>query len=275
MFVGSVFSPYYAWARRRGAAAAVDHCAFNVALYGPRGRWAMTERGAGRVRRTPAELAVGPSSIGWNGEAIEIALDERCAPLPRRIRGVIRIVPATLCERSYSLDAAELHRWTPYAPRARIDVRLESPELHWQGGAYVDSNDGDEPLENTFHSWTWSRAALADGTVVLYDTVPRAAPARSWALLFDARGEASRIETPPPVTLRPSGWRVRRQTRADSGAAVRVIETLEDGPFYARSLLETRLRGESVTAFHESLSLDRFRSPWVQCLLPFRMPRLR
>jgi hypothetical protein len=52
-FVGSVFSPYYAWARRpraQHAPRALDHCAINVALYGPgRGRWAMTERGADRV----------------------------------------------------------------------------------------------------------------------------------------------------------------------------------------------------------------------------------
>jgi carotenoid 1,2-hydratase len=27
-------------------------------------------------------------------------------------------------------------------------------------------------------------------------------------------------------------------------------------------------------AMHESLSLDRFRSAWVQLLLPFRMPRI-
>jgi len=33
------------------------------------------------------------------------------------------------------------------------------------------------------------------------------------------------------------------------------------------------LLGESVTAMHESLSLDRFRARWVQMLLPFRMPR--
>ena len=32
-FIGSVFSPYYAWAGRRDP---LDHCAFNVALYGPR-----------------------------------------------------------------------------------------------------------------------------------------------------------------------------------------------------------------------------------------------
>jgi carotenoid 1,2-hydratase len=38
-FVGSVFSPYYAWARRRGEAPALNHCSINVALYGPLGRW--------------------------------------------------------------------------------------------------------------------------------------------------------------------------------------------------------------------------------------------
>ena len=32
-FVGSVFSPYYAWARRRGQADAENHCALNLALY--------------------------------------------------------------------------------------------------------------------------------------------------------------------------------------------------------------------------------------------------
>ncbi len=48
-FIGSVFSPYYAWARRHGPADPANHCALNVALYGPRGkRWCMTERGAGR-----------------------------------------------------------------------------------------------------------------------------------------------------------------------------------------------------------------------------------
>jgi carotenoid 1,2-hydratase len=53
-----------------------------------------------------------------------------------------------------------------------------------------------------------------------------------------------------------------------------VIRTFEDAPFYARTLLETRVSGIAGPAVHESLDLDRFRSLWVQCLLPFRMPRL-
>ena len=51
-FVGSVFSPFYASARRRGRAEAIDHCALNVALYGDSCRWAMTERDRSAVSRT-------------------------------------------------------------------------------------------------------------------------------------------------------------------------------------------------------------------------------
>jgi carotenoid 1,2-hydratase len=54
-----------------------------------------------------------------------------------------------------------------------------------------------------------------------------------------------------------------------------VISTLEDTPFYARSVVRTRLLGEPVTAMHESLSLDRFSALWVQAMLPFRIPRGR
>jgi carotenoid 1,2-hydratase len=31
--------------------------------------------------------------------------------------------------------------------------------------------------------------------------------------------------------------------------------------------------GAVAPAIHESLDLNRFRARWVQCLLPFRMPR--
>ena len=65
-FIGSVFSPYYARARRRAGSAGADplnHCAVNVALYnrgagGARGgqRWAMTERGHGQVQRDAHNL---------------------------------------------------------------------------------------------------------------------------------------------------------------------------------------------------------------------------
>ena len=274
-FVGSVFSPYYAWARRRGVAQALNHSAFNIALYGRRGgRWAMTERGAAQVDRGPSLLSIGPSTMDFSGDTLSIAINEVCAPLPRRVRGAIRLYPKALCGQSFALDPAGLHRWAPLAPCARIEVRMSDPDLEWSGTGYMDSNFGDAPLEESFEDWTWSRASLPDRTAVLYDFKARESAPQSLALQFDAQGGVREMETPPPASLPATRWRLPRQTRADEGQEVRVVRTLEDGPFYSRTQLETRLFGVRAPAVHESLSLDRFRSGWVQCLLPFRMPRV-
>jgi carotenoid 1,2-hydratase len=48
---------------------------------------------------------------------------------------------------------------------------------------------------------------------------------------------------------------------------------LEDAPFYTRSVLQTRVLGEDAVAVHESVSLERFVTPWVQFMLPFKAPR--
>jgi carotenoid 1,2-hydratase len=52
-----------------------------------------------------------------------------------------------------------------------------------------------------------------------------------------------------------------------------LVRTLEDTPFYARSLIEATIDGEHGRGLHESLDMRRFTQPWVQTLLPFRMPR--
>ena len=67
-------------------------------------------------------------------------------------------------------------------------------------------------------------------------------------------------------------WLMERKTRADRGLAS-LVRTWEDAPFYVRSTLAARLFGEPVIAVQESLDLDRFSSPIVQFMLPYRMPR--
>ena len=151
---------------------------------------------------------------------------------------------------------------------------MQRPALSWRGSCYVDSNYGAAPLEHAFHSWTWSRAHTRAGAAVLYEALRRDGERTSLALAFDRSG-CTPFEPPPPAALPATRWRLSRATRADVGSSPAILSEFEDTPFYSRSLLRTRLLGEEVDALHESLSLDRFRAPWVQMMLPFRMPRRR
>jgi carotenoid 1,2-hydratase len=136
-------------------------------------------------------------------------------------------------------------------------------------------NDGDEALQDGFSFWNWSRISLDGGkrAALLYDVIDSRGAANGLALHVDERGLVTRIEPPKPVRLPRTLWQMRRETRADESGGAKIRSTLEDTPFYTRSLLSTHILGQQAPAMHESLSLDRFRSRWVQALLPYRMPR--
>lgn len=269
-----MFSPYYAFARRFGEADPLQHCALNVAIYSQdRKRWAMTERGQSAVERTTTSLAIGPSNIRWEGDALTIDIDEITNPFPSRLRGQVKVYPAALTQRTFTLDSSAQHRWWPIAPCSRVQVDLRQPDLRWLGEGYFDINEGDRPLERDFIGWEWSRADTRRGTVVFYDTEPRAGDGTHLALRFDRKGVAETVESLPQARLPRTGWRIARSAHADPLQPVAITRTLEDTPFYARSQLSAKLFGETADVMHESLSLKRFRNPVVQAMLPFRMPR--
>lgn len=280
-FIGSVFSPYYAWARKRGNGVAdpLNHCALNVALYARPGSsqptgWAMTERGRKSVQRSASSLVIGPSSIRWKDDVLHVAINERTVPWGRAIRGEVRLYPSSQrLSKSYPLDVAGRHQWCPIAPYARVEVDLEQPRLSWTGRGYLDSNWGERALAEDFTRWDWSRAALNGRTAVLYDATRRDGTELSLAMEFDKRGQAKIFSPPSRFDLPATSWRVARSTRSDQLNDTRVDQTLEDSPFYARSVLQTQLLGEQAVAMHESLSLARWVEPVVQAMLPFRMPR--
>jgi carotenoid 1,2-hydratase len=274
VFIGSVFSPFYAAARRRGPAEPLEHCAVNVALYGSRRRWALTERRLADAGTSPGHLAIGPTSLHWDGSSLVARISEEGSPLRTPIRGVLRIHPEVLTAHEIGLDAASAHHWWPVAPASRIEVELEEPALRWSGRGYFDSNRGASPLEDAFASWTWSRALTPDGTRIHYDVNCRSGATTEIAVLVRPSGTVEVIERPPRAPLPPTLlWRIARETRSDTGQA-RVLKTLEDTPFYSRSVVGARQGGRDVTAVHESLSLDRFATRWVQGLIPYRMRRL-
>ena len=272
--IGSVFSPYYAAARRNGVGDPLYHVAMNVALYGAGGkRWALTERGRSDLTTSESMLRIGPSEMTWDGTSLTIVVDEITVPFPRRIRGTIKLIPTAIQPLQFALDSGSQHFWQPIAPIARAEVNMTAPALNWHGHAYFDHNRGTVPLETTFQSWHWSRANTGATSTIFYDVTPRIGLPRSIALEITRTGRARAVE-PPPVAARPStGWLINRATRSDTSVQPHIVSTLEDTPFYARSIVSNGIAGIRSTSMHESLNLDRFRMRVVQAMLPFRMPR--
>jgi carotenoid 1,2-hydratase len=244
----------------------------NVALYGARrSLWSMTERGSAALNRSADAIAIGKSSMSWRDDTLSVSFDEWTAPLPRRIRGTIVVRAPTLLAEVYTLDPAGVHRWRPMAPMATVEVELDAPAQRWRGLAYFDCNWGGAPLEDMFGAWQWSRAHSSRGAQVHYDVTLRDGAQRGLSLLFERNGP--RVIDAPPASrvLEPTLWRMPRDVRSETPPML--VRTLEDAPFYARSWLKADVDCGSADIVHESLSLDRLRSPIVRAMLPFRMPR--
>lgn len=271
-FIGSVFSPYYKAARRNAFVNPENYCAINVALYGVRGRrWAMTERSSPMLTRSRDEFVLGPSHLSFDGTHLNIEISETAFPLISPVRGRVRITPKIMPARSFALDEAGRHIWQPIAPMADIEVEMEAPKLSWHGHGYVDHNRGLEPIEDGFHAWEWARMQGDQRSLIHFDMQPRAGHTEHLSFAFHDDGRIAPFHAPQRKNMRRGFWGMNRVTRSETRPEL--IRTFEDAPFYTRNMIKSRLEGEDMTGVHESLSLDKFSSPIVQKMLPFRMPR--
>ncbi|WP_306132918.1 carotenoid 1,2-hydratase [Roseivivax marinus] len=272
-FIGSVFSPWYAWSGRGDPE---NHVCLNVATYGRGGRFAMTDRGRAALRQSAQRMRIGPSSIGWNGTQLVAEIDEISAlPRPTRVRGYVRLTPSFVTGVELPLTGDGAHVWRPFAPAARIEVDLEATGWQWNGHGYLDANFGTRPLEADFSHWTWARFPDGDGARCFYSAQRRAEGQLNVAARFDADGHAT-LETPPPERpMRRSLWGVRRTAHGDTDSRPRQVKPMLDAPFYSRSVVETTLDGVTRMGVHEALDLDRYGSRWLKPMIALRVPRRR
>lgn len=271
-FIGSVFSPYYAWSGRQHP---FDHCALNVALYEPRQHhWTMTERGADLCKVSAEHFQIGPSALHWREGSLLIDIDEKTTPFPSPVKGTVRVVPDFINQETFQIDDAGQHHWRPIAPLARVDVDIDQPGVNWTGRGYLDTNIGTEPLESAFDYWDWSRLNISDDrTAILYNCDMRNGASRSLALDFRQGGVAP-FEKPPESKFASTPvWRIKRRTFTDTDRTPKLVRTLEDTPFYSRSEIENTIAGKTAHGVHESFSGTRLRRQLVKAMLPFRMPR--
>ncbi|PWG15849.1 carotenoid 1,2-hydratase [Salibaculum griseiflavum] len=270
-FIGSVFSPWYAWSGRR---APENHVCINVATYGPGGRFTMTDRGSDALRQSRDRFTVGPSSLHWTGSELVIEVNEIGAPpLVSRVRGTIRLRPVALTSVEMPLTADGTHIWRPFAPTCDMRVDLEAPGWQWDGHGYFDANFGTRALEQDFSYWTWGRFPTASGSTCFYDAKRLDGSELGVGVRFNRDGHAETITPPPKSPLPRSLWALRRESRSDPGYKPRQTQAMLDAPFYTRAAVKTRIEGEDTVGVHEALDLRRFRSPLIKPMLAMRVPR--
>lgn len=279
--VGHPFSPDYL---RAGRVPAERYCSMNVAVYGPpplarfRSGFALEERAISSRDRARDGIQIGRSSLRWVGDRLQADLDERTTPLGhpvrRAITGRVTFVPEALTGRELVIDRDAQHRWWPVSPVGRIEVDLPSLGLRFGGHGYHDANAGETSLADGFEHWNWSRARTSQGAALTYDAIDRSGIRTSHAFRVRAgSGNIEPIESTRLMARARSAWGLPRDVRVDAGATVCTVRTLEDGPFYNRALIETRVDGESVTAMYEALSGRRLRAGWVRFCTRYRMAK--
>lgn len=231
----------------------------------------MTDRGTAALRQERDTLTIGPSRMHWTGRDLVIDIDEVSSPpIISRVRGQIILTPAAVTGVELALHPR--HQWRPFAPIARISVNLTQGHV-WEGHGYFDANFGSTALERDFDFWTWGRFPMKDRALCLYDATWSDGTQQDFALEVLPSGEAREITAPPRTAFARTGWRIRRETRADPGTLPRQVLPMLDAPFYSRSAVETRIDGEATVGVHEALDLTRFRQPWLKPMLAVRVPR--
>lgn len=235
----------------------------------------MTDRGTSALRQSRDTFQVGPSRMHWTGDQLIIDINEVSSPpLISRVRGQVRVTPKAITGVELPLSTDGAHIWRPFAPTSHIEVDLEGAGWQWEGHGYFDANFGTRALEQDFSYWTWGRYPHKDGSVCFYDADRLDGSHLGVGLKFDAMGNPTVMETPPPrKKFKRSGWQVARETRADACFQPHQVQNMLDAPFYSRSMVKTQFAGEETVGVHEALDLTRFRSPLLKPMLAVRVPR--
>ena len=271
-FIGTEFSPWYAWSGRRDPA---NHVCLNVAMSGPGAKFCMTDRGRAALGQAPGHLTLGPSSLRWDGEALTIRVDEVAGlPRPGRLRGTVRLMPQAVTGVELPLTADGAHVWRPFAPAAAIEVDLDVPGWTWEGHGYFDGNFGTRAMEADFDHWTWARFATpGGGAMCVYDAALRGGGVRRASMRFGPGGDARHVEAPEAAPMGRTAWGLRRELRADPGTTPRALRSMLDAPFYARATVETTIGGERLSGVHEVIDLRRYANRAIRPMIAWRVPR--
>ena len=260
--VGSIFSPRYSRAARRGATA-LSHCAVNFALYDGDGRraWVLSEYGSAQV--SGSELKIGRSCARWDGDSVTFEVDERTAPWGRPLRASLELHAETPAGDEVQLLKGQPHHWQPLMPRAAARLHVPTHGVELSGRGYHDTNHGAEALGGGVPGWQWMRAHAEADTQVLY----RLPDGEQLKVVASSGGVVH--ERQPGTALRQgrSAWGLDVPDELETGRGkVARGKLLDSSPFYARFASA----GGEVDVLGEAADFRRFHSPFIRWMAHFR-----
>jgi carotenoid 1,2-hydratase len=263
--VGSLFSPRYSVAARRGGLPR-EHCAVNFALYhrGLRRQWVLTEYPL-LEQESESRLRIGGSTLSYDGNRVRMEVNERSAPWGRPVRARLELEPMTPRGDEVQLVPGLPHWWQPLAPRTRARLEVDTEGFEAEGLGYHDTNHGGELLGGRLSGWHWSRTHEEARTVVDYVLPQGIAPvqvvAGPWGVQCTRGSGAAELE------MERTRWGLRVPRHLLSRGPVEgKARLLESSPFYAR--VEAHKNG--LNTLGEVADFRRFHSPLIRWMAHFR-----
>ena len=260
--VGSIFSPRYSVAARRGGKATA-HCAVNFALYegDVRRAWVLSEYEG--CAASDGELRIGRSRVQWHGNGVRFEVDERTAPWGRPVKAVLELTAESPAGEEVQLLRGQPHHWQPLMARATATLEVPTHGVSVGGRGYHDTNHGTERLGGGVPGWQWMRAHGPESTVVHY-LLPdgeqlRVVASRTGVSLERQRADALRQQR--------SGWGLDVPNELPTGEErLPRAGLLESSPFYARFAAAR----PGLDVMGESADFRRFHSPLIRWMAHFR-----
>ena len=238
--------------------------AVNAAIYrnGRREGWVFSE--FARADVSSDGIAIGASTLSWQGDAAKVHIDGRQSPWPTQMKLDLTLTAMAPAAREVVLAEAGDHRWQALMPRAT--VALTRGGTTRQGHGYHDTNHGRSALGVDLCRWRWTRVHGPDETDIYY--LPEGPGAGVHVRADRISTVTSACEEDSEKKLQAtSGWGLPLPgTLHHRGRMLAPGQLIESSPFYAR--LWQREGG--IDALTEIADFGRFRSPLFSWMSYFR-----
>lgn len=161
------------------------------------------------------------------------------------------------------------HRWTPVLgpSRARGLLKVGQDNFQIDGPGYHDRNEGTHRFDDLgIEHWSWGRLVHPERTAIWYLCYSKSGPPVAWGAELLADGEIrihemeAELEGPRKGAFGLRTWErviLREPGRSEAWLKAEIGPRVDDGPFYARSVVTVEADGRSGPGLAEWIVPDR------------------